>query len=456
MACLDVNRAGVSLEDIMKEIDDKDVEFVRFEFGDLHGIARSKIVPARHFRDKATRGIGIPIAHMGLDSKGIPVPDAMYISDGKYSDALWLPDLSTFRLLPWCDNTARVIIEPVLDGKPVGLFPRTLARNQVKRLYNMGLSLLTAHEHEFYVVNRQTGQPLTQDFNLRATVRNYTDPLLISSLMRALPAVGVDSEMIDTEKSPGQVEITYKPRFGIEAGDVAHTYKTTIKEVAMQRGYVASFMSKPWPELNGSSAHICHSLWDANRQTPLLYDANHPTGISKTGRHWIAGLLAHAPALSVIMAPTVNCLKRFQANSFAPYNATWGIDNRTCAIRAKVCGPDTYLENRMGASGSNPYLTIAATIAAGIDGIQRELVPPEPVVNNAYLDGNVPGDTAILPSTMDAALEALAQDDVMRAALGEEFVREFTVLKMHEMKEYSKAHLKQDPKWEYKMYFEYI
>lgn len=457
MECVEEICANPSLDDIRKEIDEKDVEFVRFEFGDLHGIARSKIIPARHFREKSCKGINIPIAHLGMDCRGSPVAEAKYISQGDYCDAVWTPDLSTFRVLPWCDNTARVILEPTLKGKPVDMFPRTLARKQVDRLTKMGLSLLTAHEHEFYIVDRKTGQPLTQDYNLRATVRNYTDPLLIRSLMQALTAVGVDAEMMDTEKSPGQVEITYKPTFGIQAADNAYTYKTTTKEVAMQRGYVASFMSKPWPELNGSSAHVCHSLWDSTQQRPLLYAEDQPFGLSKIGCHWIAGLLVHAPALSILMAPTVNCLKRFEVNSFAPYNVTWGLDNRTCALRVKVGGgADTYIENRMGASGSNPYLTLAATIAAGIDGIQRELVPPQPIANNAYLPGNVPADTAILPATMDEALEAFSQDDVIRSALGEEFMNEFCLLKMHEMKEYNEAKLKQDSKWEYKMYFEYI
>ena len=447
----------MTLERIINQIEDDKIEFIRFEFGDIYGIARSKIVPSRHFREKAS-GINIPLAHLAMDPACNLVNCTPFTDDIGYADGVWLPDLDTFRIVPWCPNTAEVLVEPTFKGKPVSAFPRFIARKQLEKLHELGISLLSAHEHEFYVVNRETKKPLFDDINLRSTLRNYTDSGLIEQLLTNLHSIGINVEMCDTEYGPGQMEITYKPELGIRAADNAHVFKATVKEICHRRGYTATFMSKPWNDQSGSSGHFCHSLWDLEGKHGLLYDVNNNAmGLSKLGQHWMAGILAHAPAISVLMAPTVNCLKRLKPFTFAACNATWGIDNRTCALRLKVNGEKgTYIENRMGSSGCNPYLSMAAVIAAGVDGIKRELPLPDDITGNAYETCNIPEKVADLPNNMRDAVKAFIEDDVIREAFGEEFQKCFVTLKMHEIHLEEKAKKRNDDDWEKDLFFDYM
>ena len=275
--------------------------------------------------------------------------------------------------------------------------------------------------------------------------------------MEYLPQVGVKLERLESEMGPGQLEISYKPAFGIRAADNAHTYKTSIKEIAILNGYVASFMSKPYPDKAGSSGHFCHSLWDAEGKVPLLYDDKSPTGLSELGRYWMAGILAHAPAITVLMAPTVNCLKRITPLGMCPVNSTWGMDNRTCAVRVKIRGAEgTYLENRIGAAGCNPYLSLAATVAAGIDGIVNKLELPPKVTGNAYRFEDLPQNTQALPADMKDALEALLDDKVICDALGEEFIKCFTAAKRHDINVEKNALARGECDWEFKHFFYYL
>ena len=444
------------MERVLNEIDKHGIEFVRFEFGDMHGIARSKIVPARHFKEKA-RGINIPLAHLAMDPQCKIQPGTPFTEDIGYADGVWVSDFATFRVIPWSKNTAEILIEPTYNQQPVAAYPRYIARKQIETLTDLGISLLSAHEHEFYVVNRTTKKPLFDKINLRSTLCNYTDPDLVEKLLTNLYGIGINVEMYDTEYAPGQLEITYKPAFGIRAADNAHVFKSTVKETAQRCGYTASFMSKPWSDQSGSSGHFCHSLWDIDGERGLLYDATDDTGLSKLGRHWMAGILEHAPAISVLMAPTVNCLKRLRQHTFAAYNATWGVDNRTCALRLKINGEEgSYIENRMVSSGNNPYLSLAAVIAAGVDGIKRELTLPDAIVGSAYDERNLPDGVATLPDTMEDALKAFEDDAVIREAFGEQFHKCFVALKMNEREEEIQAENRGDKHWEREMFFDNI
>ena len=374
-----------------------------------------------------------------------------------FGDAVCFPDFDTFVILPWCDKIARILIEPTFRGEHVGSHPRVVARKQLDRLKKLGISLLSAHEHEFYLVHRDTNKPVNDDHRIRATERNNQDMKFTNQIARDLPEVGVDIECLETEYGPGQLEISYLPAFGIRAADNAHTYKASIKEIAYQHNYRAVFMTKPWPDEVGSAGHFCHSLWDVEEKTPLLYDPNDPMGLSDTAKHWMAGILEHAPAIGILMAPTVNCVSRYQLNSWAPYNATWGHDNRSCFLRVKVNGAkNTYIENRAGASGANPYLSLAATIAAGIDGIERKLSLPKEVTGSAYDDKEIPPGTACIPNTMKEALKAFLDDKVITKALGDEFVKVFTAAKVHEMKLQEEALANGKTDWERKLYFDYM
>ncbi|XP_022099049.1 lengsin-like [Acanthaster planci] len=439
---------------LLDVLEKREIKYVRLEFGDMNGISRCKVIPSRHVQEKFTEGIDIPLAHFGMDTSSNLVLGTGYGTEICWDDGVFLPDLATFRFVPWLPDTAMVLTEPTYRGNPMTSYPRYIAGKQLEHLQELGYTLLSAHEHEFYVVDAETKKPLHKG-NLRSSLSIFRDADLLYAFSRNLTGIGVNVEAFDTELSPGQVEITYKPAFGIRAADNAHIYRTTIKEVAQRHGYIASFMSKPWEDQCGSSAHFCHSLWDASGKKGVMYDPKDDLNISEVAQHWIAGILAHAPAISLLMAPTTNCQKRFKPFSFAPINATWGIANRTCALRLKVKGEvGTYLENRMGASGSNPYLSLAATVAAGIDGITKKLPLPARVTGDAYVQADVPADTRDLPSTLSGAVEAFEEDSVITEAFGPEFCKAFLAVKRYEIEKGMEAQDSGDTEWEFRNYFE--
>lgn len=449
----------MDIQQVLKKIEEESIEFVRFEQGDTYGVARTKIVPSEHFEEKATGGLLFYLGHLGFDPQANIADNSGCNEELGYPDALTFPALDTFTVLPYCENTARVIVEPTFKdtGKAVEACPRTVARRQVDRLKELGYSMLVAHEHEFFVVDPKTKEPYTKGWNYLSTLRTYKDTALIHQYMRDLKKMGISVEVCESEYGPGQLEIDYKPSFGIKSADTAHAFRGAVKEIAQQRGYIATFMTKPWPEFNGSSCHFNHSLWDIEGKRGLMFDESRPNKLSELAEHWLAGLLAHAPAMTLLLAPTINCLKRFKPYTFAPVNVTWGIDNRTTQLRVKVGGEKgTYVENRMGAAGGNPYIALAANIAAGIDGIQRKLTLPPEVKGDAYNPKSLPPRTPNIPTDMKEALACFANDEIIRDALGEDFCKCFSALKVHELKLETEAKAKGDGNWEQDMFMEYL
>ncbi|XP_071950202.1 lengsin-like [Antedon mediterranea] len=451
------------MEEILNQLEKENVEVVRFENSDMFGISRSKLIPARHFRSKAEKGVGFRLGYLGMDSLANIVEGSGYNNDGKYRhypDAILFPDLDTFRVIPWWDNTARILAEPTFEGKEVTAHPRTLARKQIEELKKLGYSLLSSHEYEFYVVDAATMKPVTDDYNIRSTIRMYECAPFVHQLVRDLPKVGLDLECIENEYGPGQHEITYKPSFGIKAADDAFTFKCSVKEIAKQHGLMASFMTKPHWGKSGSSCHYNHSLWDVAGKKGVTFDANSSDGLSDVMKHWLAGLIHHTPALSLLMGPTTNCRKRYAPYTFAPINATWGFDNRSCAFRLKVNGESgTYIENRIGGAGSNPYLVLAATIAAGMDGIINKLPLPNDITGCAYVEDDVPPSTQAIPITMQTAIDAFLKDKVIRNAFGEDFTKCFVAIKEHEIRlanQQAGVGIENLNKWEIQQYFKYI
>ena len=352
------------MDEVLKKIEENDIIAIRFELADLNGVARSRIIPACHFAEAATKGITYPTCVLALDVQAATFEGSGYAAEIGFRDCVLLPDIDTFRVLPWVKQTGRILVETTHNGMVIESYPRVIARRQLDKLESLGISLLSAHEHEFYLVDKETMKTVNDDINYNATIRSTPVNEFILQVINELPKVGVSVEHVETEYGPGQFEITYKPAFGIRAPDNAHTYKISIKEIALLNGYVASFMSKPYPDKSGSSSHFCHSLWDAEGKVPLIFDEQSPMKLSKVAKHWLTGLVAHGPAISLLMGPTVNCLKRLKAAAFCPKNSTWGIDNRSVAFRVKFNGgKGTYFENRIGAAGCNPYLSLAATVA---------------------------------------------------------------------------------------------
>jgi glutamine synthetase len=414
---------------IREWVENGSVKFIRFEWCDIHGIARSKTVPARHFERFASKGLNVPLPTFALDVQGLTAPNTGYLEEIGFADSLFFPDINTFQVLPWVEKTARVLGDPYVlaDGRPAKAAPRWVVKPLLDKLDSMGYRLLSGFEYEFYLVDAQTQQPSFPEIRLFA-IPHVNDRPVIYNILESMEAVGVDIITADLEYAPGQIEINFAPAWGLDAADQAFTFKNGVKEIAQQSGRIASFMTKPDAINAASGCHFNQSLWQGDRNAFVDPDREH--GLSDVALHYLAGQLAHAPALLALLAPTINCWKRYKPDSFAPANITWGIDNRTTAIRAKVFRDErTYIENRLGSGASNPYLVMAAVLAAGIDGIKHKLEPPAPRWGLADRLEDVPQ----LPTRLDDALDALEQDTVIRDALGAEFIKLFVAIKRHEI-----------------------
>ncbi|XP_071495381.1 lengsin-like [Diadema antillarum] len=318
----------------------------------------------------------------------------------------------------------------------------------------MGISLLGAHEFEFVVEEAASNDPIFFGSNCGHLLNLSRAESLVQQFLQYLPQMGLNVETVESEAGPGQLEVTYQPTNGLNIGDNGYTFKTSIKEICQKNGFNASFRSKH-AETVTSSSHFCHSLWDARNSMPLMSDPEGLYGMSALARHWLAGLLHHAPAMTLLMCPTINCLDRLGTSPSTPTTASWGIDNRSCAFRLHLPsdpsnGGGMFLENRIGGAGGNPYLTMAATLAAGIDGIVRQLALPVPT------EGVVPADfTSTLPTNMSDCLDAFLADDVICDAMGPDFVHCFTTLKRHEMNLHREAERSGDSSWLH-TFFEHI
>jgi glutamine synthetase len=421
----------MDLSDIGRAVAEGQIEFVRFEQSDTHGIARSKLVPARHVARFAEDGLNFLLGQLGLDAQAGVAPGTGYLEELGFPDSRIFPDPSTFRVLPWLDSTARLICEPrFYDGRMAAAAPRYVARRQLEALEEQGYRLRAGYEYEFYLCDAAGSEPPYPGIQIFATLRNEFDGAFIRQLIRDLQAVDVDIITANAEYGPGQQEINFAPGWGIASADAAFSFKHGVKEIARQHGYMASFMTKPYGDQSASGCHFHHALYRVSDGGNAFDDPSGQDGLSTIARQFIGGQIAHALALTALYAPTVNCAKRYKLYSFAPTNATWGHENRTAGIRIKgVRGSNTHVENRMPCAASNPYLVLAGTIAAGLDGIRKGIEPPAPVAGIAY---GMSGVTD-LPTSLAAALDALEADDVLRAALGEEFVKLFVAVKRHEI-----------------------
>lgn len=417
-----------SLDEVEAVVRDHGARFLRVELPDLHGIARSKTVPVKRLKTVAENGLNFPLPPLALDVQCEAVQGTGYLEERGYPDVTLVPDLGTFAVLPYAEGTARLIADPhhAASGESVLAASRTVARKVFNEAAALGFDVLSGFEYEFYLLDAVTLEPAT------ATVRQFAtfeerDRALLFEIAEALDALGIEVTTLNLEYGPSQFELNFAPSWGLRAADQAYTFKNAVKEIAAKRGRVASFITKPSIARSANGLHYNQSLWTNGRNA--FVDRASADGLSAIGRHFVAGQLHHAPALAALLAPTVNCAKRFRPHSFAPFEADWGFANRTVAVRVKEAGSENlHVENRLGAGAANPYLVAAASLAAGLDGIRRTLTPPPP---------RAPGDEATrfapLPTTLEASLTALETDEALVAALGSEFVRVFTTVKRHEI-----------------------
>lgn len=343
------------------------------------------------------------------------------------SDIVLIPDLSTFRALPWAEQTAHIICDPcTITGIPLRTSPRLIARVMLGQLQAMGFSLHSSFTYEccVFAVAERMG-PKAIFFPATTLLSNHDMPFL-QQLVRGMYHMGISVDSFASANGPGQIEICFKPKFGIEAADSAFTFRTGVKEVARKYNYIATFLTD---DTIYNSGCLSHSLWDASGRRNLFHSDNGE--ISEIGKKWLGGLLHHSAALSCLMAPGIGCRTQLFKGKISKSTlyATCGYNDNSCAFNVKGHGGrEIHIENKLGSAMANPYIVLAATIAAGLDGIKRDLCAGQ-FLNRA----SVQQKKFAIPAKLEDALVALGEDSVICGALGEPFVHYFIAMKRLEI-----------------------
>ncbi len=347
-----------------------------------------------------------------------------------YGDYTMKPDLSTLRRLPWLEGTALVICD-VLDHhthQEVPHSPRAILKRQVARLEAMGMKAFMASELEFFLFQQSFEDLRVDGHRCAVPISAYNEDYHIfqttkeEDVMRAirngLEGADVPVENSKGEADAGQEEINVRYAEALTMADRHALIKNACKEIAWSKGRAITFMAKWSTEAAGSSSHIHQSLRDLDGN-PIFFDKEAAHGMSQTMRHYMAGLLHHASEITCFLAPYINSYKRFAAGTFAPTKAVWSMDNRTAGYR--VCGADTpsvRVECRVGGADLNPYLAMAALLAAGVDGIENERELEPAFVGDAYQGENV----REIPKTLRGAAAALNDSSMLRRAFGDDVI----------------------------------
>ncbi|MBL6929032.1 MAG: glutamine synthetase [Rhodospirillales bacterium] len=344
-----------------------------------------------------------------------------------YGDYTMKPDLSTMRRIPWLEGTALVLCDMIdhHTHAEVPHSPRAVLKAQVARLEAMGMKAMTASELEFFLFKDSYDEAQAKGYRDLSLISPYNEDYHIfqttkeEDVMRAirtgLQGADVPVENSKGEAEAGQEEINVRYADALTMADRHAIIKNGCKEIAWTKGRAVSFMAKWNYNRAGSSSHVHQSLWDING-TPLFFDPEGQYGMSKTMRHYMAGLLRHASEITYFLAPYINSYKRFAVGTFAPTKAIWSLDNRTAGYR--VCGDGTRavrIECRVGGADLNPYLAMAALLAAGMDGIENELELEEEFVGDAYHGTGI----REIPKTLRAATEELKKSAMLRNAMGD-------------------------------------
>jgi glutamine synthetase len=408
-----------------------DIDTVIVAFTDMQGRLTGKRVSARLFADEvAERGAECCSYLLAVDVDMNTVDGyAMSNWNTGYGDMAMMPDLTTLRLIPWLPGTALVLADLMRhDGSVVEAAPRRILRRQLDRLNQHGLRAYVATELEFMVFDetyRQAwaagyrGLTPASDYNMDYALLASTrlEPLL-RDIRLHMQGAGLRCEGVKGECNRGQQEIVFGYDEALITCDNHSVYKNGAKEIADQHGKSLTFMAK-YDEREGNSCHIHMSL-RAIDGSAVLADDGQPHGMSPTFRSFVAGQLATLRELTLFYAPNINSYKRFADRSFAPTVVAWGLDNRTCALRIVGHGRDMRVECRVPGGDVNQYLAVAALIAGGLSGIERDLQLPQPCTGNAY-----DTDADRLPSTLAEAATLFNESPVARQAFGADVVAHY-------------------------------
>ncbi len=450
----------------LRRVAELGIERIRVGWCDWHGALRSKTITAATLPEVLERGIGMVgtlLLKDSADRTAVPVFDP---AEGGVPEGLAFagnvvlrPDPARLAPLPQVPATAWLPAQAFYgDGRPVPFDSRALLQSALARLAERGLALRCGLELEFHVYRLLDAGPADPDqaawpgaapqvgllhpgYQLLGDDHADRADEVFAIVHRVAAGLALPLRSLEIELGPSQIEAVFEPCDALLAADRMLIFRASVRQALRQAGWHATFMCRPpFAGVMASGWHLHQSLVDADGGNRM----RHPSELlSDTGRHWLAGLLAHAPAVTALAVPTINGYGRYRPDAMAPQTASWGHDHRGVLLRVLGGSGDaaTRIENRLGEPAANPYLAIAAQVHAGIDGLERGRAPPPAAA----------ADATPLPSSLGAALDALAADAALDAGFGRETIALYSRIKRHELARHAAADDKTE--WERREYF---
>lgn len=451
------------MADLRKLFSEHKITRVKLGGFDVDGVLRGKYMSLEKFWSAVDKGFGFCDVVFGWDVGDTAYDNARVTgSHTGYPDVHAVIDPSTFRVIPWEPDTATFLVDfHTADGSaPHAACPRGLLRSVIAHGERLGYRANFAAEFEFFVFKESPESvreksyrgmtPISPGMFGYSWLREGQHSTFLRDVLETMERYDIEVECLHTETGPGVYEAAIRYDDALRAADKAALFKTTLKQVAHRHGLMATFMAKWSASLPGSSGHLHQSLWDTRFHTNQFLDARHPSGLSDKLRQYVAGQCALMPELTALYAPTVNSYKRYVPGVWAPVTATWGVENRTCAVRIVGAGTSAArVEYRQPGADMNPYLAIAASYGAGLYGVEHGLVPP--AVTEGDGSTMLPGRTP-LPRTLADATARLAASTAAKEILGEGFVDHYVRTREWEVRQYDRA----VTDWELARYFEVI
>lgn len=411
----------------------KNIKYFLISFVDLYGVLRSKLVPAEAIKDMQKNGAGFAGFATWLD---------MTPAD---SDMFAIPDPDSLIQLPWNPEIGWLASDLWMDGKEVEASPRVTLKRQIEKAYNKGYRVKTGVECEYFLISqdaKEISDPHdTQSkpcYDQQALMRRYP---VIKEICDSMLTLGWGPYQNDHEDANGQFEMNWDYDDVLVTADRHVFFKYMTKTIAENHGYRATFMPKPFSNLTGNGCHTHLSIWDKTGKKNLFLKKSDSLGLSKLAYDFLGGVMKHAVSMCAIFNPTVNSYKRIDAPrttsgaTWSPNAVTYSGNNRTHMIRVP---DDGRFELRLMDGSTNPYLSQAAVIASGLDGIANKIDPGEPSLINMYEEGHKLKSVKKLPSTLLDALRLLEKNKTLQAELGTDVVESYVKLKMLEWSDYTK------------------
>ena len=437
---------NLTFKDLELAVTDGSIDTVLVCMVDMQGRLMGKRFHAKHFISEGHKETHCCDYLLATDLEmGTPDGYAATSWEDGYGDYTMKPDLTTLRKTPWLDGTAMVICD-VLDHhthEEVTHSPRAILKKQIKRLQEMGFDPIMATELEFFLFEKSFKEIQENGFRELRPISSYNEDYHIlqttkeEHIMRPLRNylwdAGIPVENSKGEAETGQEELNIKYDNALNTAEHHTIAKHAVKEISWSKGHAVTFLPKWHHDKVGSSSHVHQSLWKNGENA--FYDPADKLGMSKVMKHYMAGLLSYTSDITFFLAPYVNSYKRFAKGTFAPTRIIWSVDNRTAGFR--LCGAGSKsvrVECRIGGSDMNPYLAIAAQIAAGIAGIENKLVLDEPAKGDVYQ-----GNTKMIPASLREAKDALSASGMLKSAFGEDVVKHYCRAAEVELEEFDRV-----------------